>query len=203
MFFAILTNDIFKLVSTKEVTSHTITILLLWSITISKLVARVSLGYTVTAKKLCHFFLKKCLYQPRKYGMGSRPAFVNYKERWTRFAAASDKVYQLLAHGRWFSPTITSEIVFVTYIWLLTTIKYSVGTNQRLSWVVCSWLNLKFEKFWQLLLLYKKLWNGAVFGFNATFNNISVISWRSVLLMEETGVPRKTIEAAASHYFIT
>jgi hypothetical protein len=27
--------------------------------------------------------------------------------------------------------------------------------------------------------------------FNATFNNISVISWRSVLLMEETGVPRE------------
>jgi hypothetical protein len=27
--------------------------------------------------------------------------------------------------------------------------------------------------------------------FNATFNNLSVISWRSVLLVEETGVPRK------------
>jgi hypothetical protein len=26
-------------------------------------------------------------------------------------------------------------------------------------------------------------------AFDATFNNISVISWRSVLLMEETGVP--------------
>ena len=25
--------------------------------------------------------------------------------------------------------------------------------------------------------------------FNATFNNISVISWRSVSLVEETGVP--------------
>ena len=25
--------------------------------------------------------------------------------------------------------------------------------------------------------------------FNATFNNISVISWRSVLLVEETGIP--------------
>jgi len=25
--------------------------------------------------------------------------------------------------------------------------------------------------------------------FNATFNNISVISWRAVLLVEETGVP--------------
>ena len=27
--------------------------------------------------------------------------------------------------------------------------------------------------------------------FNATFNNISVISWRSVLLVEETGYPRR------------
>jgi len=27
--------------------------------------------------------------------------------------------------------------------------------------------------------------------FNATFNNISVISWRSVLLMEETEYPKK------------
>jgi hypothetical protein len=31
------------------------------------------------------------------------PGFVNYKKCWTRLAAASDKVYQLLAHGRWFS----------------------------------------------------------------------------------------------------
>ena len=28
--------------------------------------------------------------------------------------------------------------------------------------------------------------------FNATFNNISVISWQSVLLMEETEYPEKT-----------
>ena len=27
--------------------------------------------------------------------------------------------------------------------------------------------------------------------FNSTFNNISVISWWSVLLVEETGVPRE------------
>ena len=31
-------------------------------------------------------------------------SFVNYKTGCTRLAAASDKVYQLLAHGRWFSP---------------------------------------------------------------------------------------------------
>jgi len=32
------------------------------------------------------------------------PGFVNYKTGYTRLAAASDKVYQLLVHGRWFSP---------------------------------------------------------------------------------------------------
>jgi len=36
--------------------------------------------------------------------------------------------------------------------------------------------------------------------FNATFNNISVIWWRSVLLMEETGVPRENHRPAASHW---
>jgi len=35
---------------------------------------------------------------------GFTPGFVNYKKGCTRLAAASDKVYQLLANGRWFSP---------------------------------------------------------------------------------------------------
>ena len=35
---------------------------------------------------------------------GFAPGFVNYKKGCTRFAAASDKVYQLLVHGLWFSP---------------------------------------------------------------------------------------------------
>jgi hypothetical protein len=34
---------------------------------------------------------------------------------------------------------------------------------------------------------FSVVWFGLVF--NATFNDISVISWRSVLLVEETGVP--------------
>jgi hypothetical protein len=32
------------------------------------------------------------------------PGFVHYKKGCTRLAAAGDKVYQLLAHGRWLSP---------------------------------------------------------------------------------------------------
>ena len=35
---------------------------------------------------------------------GFAPGFVNYKTGCNRLAAAIDKVYQLLAHGRWFSP---------------------------------------------------------------------------------------------------
>ena len=34
---------------------------------------------------------------------GFAPGFVNYKKGCTRLAASIDKVYQLLAHGRWFS----------------------------------------------------------------------------------------------------
>ena len=34
---------------------------------------------------------------------------------------------------------------------------------------------------------------------DATFNNISVISWRSILLVEETGVPGENYRSATSH----
>jgi hypothetical protein len=36
--------------------------------------------------------------------------------------------------------------------------------------------------------------------FNATFNNISVILWQSVLLVEETGVPSENHWPAVSHW---
>jgi hypothetical protein len=35
--------------------------------------------------------------------------------------------------------------------------------------------------------------------FNATFNNISVISWRRVLLVDETGILRENHRPVASH----
>ena len=34
---------------------------------------------------------------------------------------------------------------------------------------------------------------------NGTFNNISVISWRSVLKVEKSGVPRENHRSVASH----
>ena len=38
--------------------------------------------------------------------------------------------------------------------------------------------------------------------FNATFNNISVISWRQVLLVEETGVSGESHLPVANHWQI-
>ena len=35
--------------------------------------------------------------------------------------------------------------------------------------------------------------------FNATFNNISAISWGSVLLVKETGAPRENHRPVTSH----
>ena len=35
--------------------------------------------------------------------------------------------------------------------------------------------------------------------FNSTFNNISVISWRSILLVEKTGGPGENHRPVASH----
>ena len=38
--------------------------------------------------------------------------------------------------------------------------------------------------------------------FNATFNNVSVISWRSFSLVEDTRVPRENHKPVASHWQI-
>jgi hypothetical protein len=38
--------------------------------------------------------------------------------------------------------------------------------------------------------------------FNATFNNISVITWRSILLIEETGVQGDLLQVTDQHYHI-
>ena len=42
---------------------------------------------------------------------GFAPHCVNYKKECTRLAAARDKVYQLLAHGRWFSPASSTTMI--------------------------------------------------------------------------------------------
>ena len=72
------------------------------------------------------------------------------------------------------------------------TSKYSIYLPMQL------WFEYNYYK-WQLISSTSKVWVG-VMVFNVTFNNISAISWRSVLLMAETGVPRENHWHAASHW---
>ena len=43
-------------------------------------------------------------YKPITNTAWVRARICKLQKRWTRLSAASDKVYQLLVHGRWFSP---------------------------------------------------------------------------------------------------
>jgi hypothetical protein len=45
---------------------------------------------------------------------GFAPCFVNYTKGCIRLAAASDKAYQLLAHGQWFSPGTPASSTTIT-----------------------------------------------------------------------------------------
>jgi hypothetical protein len=50
------------------------------------------------------------------------------------------------------------------------------------------------------IFLIKHFWLVRFMVLNATFNNISVMSWLSVLLVEETGVPGENHRPVASHW---
>ena len=56
--------------------------------------------------------------------------------------------------------------------------------------------------FSNILLSRVIIWGGRVrvVVFNSTFDNISIISWLLVLLMEETGVSIENQQLAASHW---
>ena len=55
-------------------------------------------------------------------------------------------------------------------------------------------------KLYKLLSIIKRPLEGRIMVFNATINNISVISCRSVLLVEETGVPGENSRHATSQW---
>ena len=73
--------------------------------------------------------------------------------------------------------------------------------------ITCVKIEFLKMNFWNIF----PIWRWSVFGrtrwlidwfmvFNATFNNISVISWQSDLLVEETGGPRENHRPVASHW---
>jgi hypothetical protein len=88
-----------------------------------------------------------------------------------------DKVCQWLATGQWLSPGTPVS-----------------STNIKTD------LHHKNEILLKVALLLFKGFGFGFMVFNATFNNISVISWRSVSLVEETRVPGENHWPVASHW---
>jgi len=70
---------------------------------------------------------------------------------WTRLAAASDKVYQLLAHGRWFSPGTPAFSITKTGRYDIAEILLKVAlntknqSNQSSSNIGSFYINKKFN----------------------------------------------------------
>ena len=64
---------------------------------------------------------------------------------------------------------------------------------EQLLWVVGTFFIINFINIIFMVIM-------VVIMFNATFNNISIISWRSVLLVEEIGVPEKTTDLPQVNY---
>ena len=77
------------------------------------------------------------------------------------------------------------------------------------SYACIYWSTSTLWKYWKPCLLEGKyflitihicMYHFWFMVFNTTFNNISVIWWQSVLLMEETGIPGDNNQPVASHW---
>jgi hypothetical protein len=75
-------------------------------------------------------------------------------------------------------------------------VSLSVSALFILTFLSCSTVSSKIN---DQIMIYNVCLFVCLMVFNATFNNISVISWRSVLLVEETGGPRENHRPVTSH----
>jgi hypothetical protein len=89
---------------------------------------------------------------------GFAPGVVNYQKWCTRLAVACDKVYQLLAHGRWFSPGTPASSTTKTGRHDITEIllKVVLNTNKVKSIILIHYqimINLYFHLIMKIVLL--------------------------------------------------
>ena len=104
---------------------------------------------------------------------GFAPGFVNYIKGCTRLAAASDKVYQLLAHGRWFSPaSSTTKSGRHDIAEILLKVALNAKKNQIKSNLLPSYLNIYFH-----ILLSER--------FGAHLLSVKTFAWCSKNKMEK------------------
>ena len=100
----------------------------------------------------------------------SVPSFVNYKKGCTQLAAASDKVYQLLAQSRWFSSGTPASSTTKTgrhdiaEILLKVTLKHKKSNQIKSNRFWNHWTNWKKQgRNVQLMVFYFLIWSGLGF----------------------------------------
>ena len=77
---------------------------------------------------------------------------------------------------------------------------------KQIDWHIFQWLQtvifIMFMSLFCLKLTYKRWWKQGLLVrlFNVSFYSISVISWRSVLLVGEIGVPGENYRPVTSHW---
>jgi hypothetical protein len=117
---------------------------------------------------------------------GFAPVFVNYKKGCTRLAAASDKAYQLLAHGCWFSPGTPASSTTKTGRHDIAEILLKVALNTK-NQIKAKQINQKFLKTqcWLFGFLCTVDWHSAklIFLFNEKCTYIYIISKYNRLYM--------------------
>ena len=80
------------------------------------------------------------------------PGFVNYKKGCTRLAATSDKVYQLLAHGRLFSPGTPASSITKTGLHDIAEILLKVALNtinqiiNQINEILCFYFHMRYYR---------------------------------------------------------
>jgi hypothetical protein len=130
--------------------------------------------------------------------------FVNYKKGCTRLAAASDRVYQLLVHGRWFSPGTPASSTTKTghhdiaeiLLKVALNIKNQLNRNQNFNLLV--WIkNLEFIlyiHFFVFINLHKNwkiYWTGA---HREDCTGISIYYWICIWCFKRLEIFQKIIQ---------
>ena len=99
-----------------------------------------------------------------------------------------NSLYMLFLIFKWEFIKMLLSCLFLVYWYSSMILDYFLWSFWLLSIVLWLWIFLQH------------IWGVRVMVFNATFNNISVISWWSVLLVEETVVPRENHRPVVSHW---
>ena len=105
-------------------------------------------------------------------------------------------------HGVWnFSAVLQNVFFYNSNVFCLCKIVYVCHMFLMFFCVcICPCNSLEINKLQKIYIENMIVWFFDFWCFNATFNNISAISWRPVLVVEEAGVPGENHRSWASNW---